>query len=103
MSRLHTGASRDAHQRRRVERQHVVEVVVPKLLLEAKKVEIGDFEQALEHLSSFLVGIQGVRALLSGPERSPEQAGGLLERWVAAWATSEGTLSLLARNESVRL
>ena len=29
MSQLHTGTPRDAHQRHRVERQHVVEIIVP--------------------------------------------------------------------------
>ena len=46
-----------------------------------------------------LLGIQAARTLLSDPEGSPEQAGGLLEWWVAAWAAaaSEGTLAMLAR------
>ena len=64
MSRLHTGTQRDARQRRRVERQHVVEIIVPKLLLKVKGSGIGDLEQAPERLSSILFGIQGVRALL---------------------------------------
>jgi hypothetical protein len=64
MSRLHTGTPRDAHQRHRVERQHVVEIIVPKLLLKVKGSGIGDFEQAPERLSSLLFGIQGARALL---------------------------------------
>jgi hypothetical protein len=77
MSRLHTGTPRDAHQRHRVERQHVVEIIVPKRLLKVKRTQpppkgsgIGDFEQAPERLSSLLFGIQGARALLpegSGP------------------------------------
>ena len=64
MSRLHTGTQRDARQRRRVERQHVVEIIVPKLLLKVKGGGIGGFEQAPERLSSLLFGTQGVRALL---------------------------------------
>ena len=44
MSRLHTGTPRDARQRRRVERQHVVEIIVPKLLLKVKGSGIGDLE-----------------------------------------------------------
>jgi hypothetical protein len=68
MSRLHTGTPRDAHQRHRVERQHVVEIIVPKLLLKVKGSGLGDFEQAPERLSSLLFGIQGARALLpEGP------------------------------------
>ena len=41
-----------------------------------------------------LCGIHAVRALASGPEGSPEQAG--LERWVGARAAAgEGTLTML--------
>ena len=40
-----------------------------------------------------LFGTQAARALLSGPQRSPKQAGGLLERRAAAWAAaSQATL-----------
>ena len=35
-----------------------------------------------------LSGIQAARALFSGAESNPEQAGGLLERRVAAWAAA---------------
>ena len=42
----------------------------------------GPEARATEH--RLLCGIQAPRALLSGPEGSPEQAGGLLERRVAA-------------------
>ena len=52
MSQLHTGTPRDAHQRHRVERQHVVEIIVPELLLKVKGSGIGDFEHAPERLSS---------------------------------------------------
>ena len=37
-----------------------------------------------------LFGSQAARALLLGPQGSPEQAGGLLEWWVAAWACERG-------------
>ena len=44
--------------------------------------------------SSFC-GARAAKALPSSPEGSPKQAGGLLERWAAAWAAaSQGTLSL---------
>jgi hypothetical protein len=33
-----------------------------------------------------LIGFRAANALLSGPEDSPEQSGGLLDRRVAAWA-----------------
>ena len=42
-----------------------------------------------------LFGTQAARALLSAPKGSPEQAAGLLERWVAALmpaAVSQGTV-----------
>ena len=35
-----------------------------------------------------LSGVQAARALFSGPETSPKQTGGLLERRVAAWAAA---------------
>ena len=49
--------------------------------------------------------MQAARALLSHPMglTSPEQAGGLLELWVAAWAAaSQGTLAMPGRVVVVR-
>ena len=46
---------------------------------------IGDLARAHERHRS-LFGTQATRAFISGPEGSAEQAGGPLERWMAAWA-----------------
>ena len=73
----------------------------------------GDFEPASdgERLDSRLFGIQELGALLMGPRggvptrRSPEPAGrACMERWVVRGPLrAKSTLSLLARNQSVRL
>ena len=73
----------------------------------------GDFEPASDggRLDSRLFGIQGLGALLMGPREecrhggAPSQRGGLA--WSGGWPRgllrARGTLSLLARNQSVRL
>ena len=73
----------------------------------------GDFEPASDggRLDSRLFGIQGSGALLMGPReeecrhRSAEPAGrACVERWwPRGLLRARGTLSLLARNQSVRL
>ena len=54
--------------------------------------EIGACGLAPERGRSFSFEIHAAGALLSGPEGNPEQADGLLERWVTAWAAASGEL-----------